>query len=68
MESALDFADFKGLCFKLGVKDQNIPGQGQGLPVLLQELIKYMKHRDRYDELVEEFLKMRPHLRNTLFV
>ena len=62
MEDSLDFSDFKQLCFKLGVKDQNLPGQGQGLPVLLLELIGYFKRRGRYQQLVDEFLKMRPHL------
>ncbi len=60
MQSSLDFQDFQLLCFNLGVKSQNLPGQGQGLPVLLLELIGYQKRRGLYAQLVDEFLKMRP--------
>ena len=67
MKNSLDIADFKQLCFSLGVNDQNLPGQGLGLPVLLMELIGYHKRRGRYSQLVSEFLKMRPNKADELF-
>jgi hypothetical protein len=66
MEDSLDFADFRQLCSNLGVNHENLPGQGQGLPVLLMELIGYHKRRGRYELLVDEFLKMRTHLADKL--
>ena len=66
MEAALNFEEFKRLCFNLGVNEQHLPGQSQGLPVQLMELIGYHKRRGRYPQLVDELLKMRPDLQDKL--
>jgi hypothetical protein len=66
METSLNFGDFKRLCFNLDISEQMLTGQSQGLSVSLMELIGYCRRRGRYSQLVEEFLKISPHLRDGL--
>ena len=64
MVGAYGLADLKLLCEDMGLDDENLPASTLEGKVL--ELIRYMRRRGRYEELVRKVLADRPHLASEL--
>jgi hypothetical protein len=59
-ESRFSVGELRTICFDLGIDYEGLPGDGKFEKV--REMITFLDHRDRIDELVEIGKRMRPNL------
>ena len=64
MHKTFNLSDFKLLCSDLGVNYDDL--EGEMLEVRMQSLIDHFRRRKRYQELVQQLLKLRPELADDL--
>ncbi|MCX6033292.1 MAG: hypothetical protein NT169_28925 [Chloroflexi bacterium] len=59
--SRFSAGELQTLCFELGVDDEELPGKTHGDKA--RELIRYLEHRERLDDLSAAVARLRPDIR-----